>query len=432
MKKATVFTLLFFLCLGAWTQFIYTNATAEARFSRNLQEAERLFEKGILDEALAAYLKCQDLEPENKEVLFQIALLYQKAEEQEKARQFCSKLEKLGENSESLYLLWAETFSAERKYAEAAKILQKGRGEKIEEKKREIDGKYYLKYVPATAWQEWTRAGPQEVATVMGAQRTAAVYTASGRRLFTGNFSWIGGPSEDGTLYPVCEDGQFLFSDENGNRRLVPEQGLFALGPLSSGYAPMATEEGFGFADPGFQPWLQGFEKTYTFQEGLALVRRDAEYSIIDTAGQTVKTLFLSNVVENPYGYSFTEGIFIGISGESYAVYQADGTPLMDFTAEEIRLPAEKGGWLAFRQGSLWGFADWTGKVQIQPTFTDAKSFSEGYAAVKKGEKWGYINLAGAWVIPPTFEDAGTVSREGTAFVKTAGGVNLLKLYKYE
>ncbi|HPZ00311.1 MAG TPA: hypothetical protein PLS28_02455, partial [Clostridiales bacterium] len=157
MKKATVFTLLFFLCLGAWTQFIYTNATAEARFSRNLQVAERLFEKGILDEALAAYLKCQDLEPENKEVLFQIALLYQKAEEQEKARLFCSKLEKLGENSESLYLLWAETFSAERKYAEAAKILQKGRGEKIEEKKREIDGKYYLKYVPATAWQEWTR-----------------------------------------------------------------------------------------------------------------------------------------------------------------------------------------------------------------------------------------------------------------------------------
>ncbi len=68
----------------------------------------------------------------------------------------------------------------------------------------------------------------------------------------------------------------------------------------------------------------------------------------------------------------------------------------------------------------------------IQPSFADAKSFSEGYAAVKTGDKWGYIDETGTPVIDPVFDEAGPVSKEGTAFVRNSAGVNLLKLNWYE
>ncbi len=432
MKRIVPLVLLFCLCAGGWGKFIYTQANATARFNRQWQQAEELYEKKIPDEALEAYLSCLSMEPKNQKVLQRVSELYLQLKQYEKARKTCETLDSVLPGDADNLLLWADSFLAENRYADAVAVLEKGDAQLLRDKIREIKGQYVLSYVPLSSFQDWCGAGAQMVASVITDSGTAAIYTASGRRLFGGELSWAGGPSEDGSLYPVCQEGQFLFADAEGNRRLVPEQLVSSLGPMASGYAPVSLDGVFGYMDAELHLQELHYAKTYAFQEGYALAQQDGRLVLLDSNLQVVRSCPFSSVVEDPYGFSSTYGVIIGNSNGQWSFYGPDGEVLSSFTAEEIRLPQERKGLLAFRQGSLWGFADQQGNVIIQPSFADAKSFSEGYAAVKVGDKWGYIDDSGTPVIEPVFDEAGPISKEGTAFVRNSAGVNLLKLSWYE
>lgn len=432
MKRIIPLVLLFCLCAGGWGKFIYSQANATARFERQWQQAEELYEKKIPDEALEAYLSCLSMEPKNQKVLQRVSELYLQLKQYEKARKTCETLETVFPGNADNLLLWADAFLAENRYADAVSVLAKGDAELLQEKLREIKGQYVLSYVPISSFQDWCGAGAQMVASVITEAGTAAIYTASGRRLFGGELSWAGGPSEDGSLFPVCQEGQFLFADAEGNRRLVPEQLVASLGPMVSGHAPVSLDGAFGYMDTELHLQEMNYAKTYAFQEEYALAQQDGGWVLLDSNLQVVRSCPFSSVVEDPYGFSSTYGIIIGSNNGLWSLYGPDGEALSSFAAEEIRLPQERNGLLAFRQGSLWGFADQRGNVVIPPSFADAKSFSEGYAAVRIGDKWGYIDDSGTPVIDPVFDEAGPISKEGTAFVRNSAGVNLLKLNWYE
>jgi hypothetical protein len=59
-----------------------------------------------------------------------------------------------------------------------------------------------------------------------------------------------------------------------------------------------------------------------------------------------------------------------------------------------------------FREGSLWGFRETTGKTVISAQYDSAGSFSEGLARVKVNGKWGFVNTLGEMVISPQFDQA--------------------------
>ncbi len=432
MKRIIPFVLLFCLCVGGWGKFIYTQMNATARFNRQWQQAEELYEKKIPDEALEAYLSCLAMEPKNQKVLQRVSDLYLQLKQYEKARKTCETLETVLPGDTDNLLRWADSFLEESRYADAVAVLEKGNAKALQEKIREIKGQYTLSYMPISYFLDWCGAGTQMVAAVVTDTGTAAIYAASGRRLFGGDFSWAGGPSEDGSLYPVCQEGQFLFADAEGNRRLVPEQLISSLGPIASGYAPVSLDGMFGYMDTELQLQEVRYSKTYAFQEGYALAQQDGGLVLLDGNLQVVLSCPFSSVVEDPYGFSSTYGVMVGNDNGLWSLYGPNGEALSSFSAEELRLPQEKNGLLAFRQDSLWGFVNQQGSVVIQPSFADAKSFSEGYAAVKIGDKWGYIDETGTTVIDPVFDEAGPISKEGTAFVRNSAGVNVLKLNWYE
>lgn len=55
---------------------------------------------------------------------------------------------------------------------------------------------------------------------------------------------------------------------------------------------------------------------------------------------------------------------------------------------------------------SAWGFCDRSGKMVIQPRYSDALSFSEGLAPVCKNKKWTYIHPDGTNAMPTEFDQA--------------------------
>jgi hypothetical protein len=78
--------------------------------------------------------------------------------------------------------------------------------------------------------------------------------------------------------------------------------------------------------------------------------------------------------------------------------------------------------YLAFaKKGDKYGYIDTKGNWVIQPTFKDAKMFSEGLAAVKMENEYGYINKSGKFITEQIYTNA-LEFRDGYAIVKKAGG----------
>jgi hypothetical protein len=58
---------------------------------------------------------------------------------------------------------------------------------------------------------------------------------------------------------------------------------------------------------------------------------------------------------------------------------------------------------LVIQVGNLYGYADPTGKIRIEPQFQEARPYYEGLAAVKRGGKYGYIDKMGKIIISYRF-----------------------------
>jgi hypothetical protein len=79
----------------------------------------------------------------------------------------------------------------------------------------------------------------------------------------------------------------------------------------------------------------------------------------------------------------------------------------------------EKGAGPLFRvhRGHKWGFMDRTGKIVIEPQFSDASDFFDGLAKIVTAHKSCFIDEKGKVVIPCNFDGAGDF-REGLAPVR--------------
>jgi len=88
---------------------------------------------------------------------------------------------------------------------------------------------------------------------------------------------------------------------------------------------------------------------------------------------------------------------------------------------------------ITLEQTYKYGFLDESGKLAINPSFEEARNFSEGMAAVclgigcyytldrkDKSRKWGYIDKAGSIIIPAQFDEAYDF-KEGLASVSVGG-----------
>jgi hypothetical protein len=118
------------------------------------------------------------------------------------------------------------------------------------------------------------------------------------------------------------------------------------------------------------------------FDQGLAVVRENSEYHVIDKRG---RTLAQPNYLQ---------------------LYDGVGT------LHEGLIPVSK--------NKKWGYAKATTEEAIPPQFEDVESFQEGLGAVKVGELWGFVGKNGMMVIPAQFEEVGDFS-EGLAPVKIKG-----------
>lgn len=179
------------------------------------------------------------------------------------------------------------------------------------------------------------------------------------------------------------------------------------------------------------------YNKVYDFSEGLAVVRNDNGWGVINTTGKEVipcgglncdyvgdgfhdGCLSVGNVYDN-YGEGFrVEWSFVDVTGRTIIPSATKRTYSQGWGIDEDQT------WIRFHEGlaRVWidgkcGFFDTTGKEIVPCKYDEAShaGFSEGLAAVELNGEWGFVDKTGKEVVPPKYDSASDFS-EGLAAVK--------------
>ena len=82
--------------------------------------------------------------------------------------------------------------------------------------------------------------------------------------------------------------------------------------------------------------------------------------------------------------------------------------------------------------GLSFGYIDETGAYAVEPVYSEARTFREGYAAVKNiSDRWGYVDRNGETVIPMDFDEAFDFT-EGIARVRRGKKYGFIKITETE
>lgn len=179
---------------------------------------------------------------------------------------------------------------------------------------------------------------------------------------------------------------------------------------FSNGVAWVKIDGKWGLIDKsGKEVVKPKYDEAGNFSEDLAWVKLNEKYGFIDNSGK--------EVIKPKYdgAGNFSEGL---------AGVKIDGKwGFIDKIGKEVVKPKYDWG-ESFRAGlakvkldGKWGFIDKTGKEVVKPKYDRADSFSEGLASVKLDGKYGFIDKSGKEVVKPKYDRAGDFS-EGRAWVK--------------
>ena len=163
---------------------------------------------------------------------------------------------------------------------------------------------------------------------------------------------------------------------------------------------------------------------------GVAAVKSDDKWSLIDTKGKKVTKDKYDSVVMDSKGIVCRNDRVFAKQNGYYYLFDSKGNKVVKTKFDDARLFADD-GYAAVCVDGKWGFVDKDGKQVIKPQFNEAHSFSNGLAAVRFSNGWGYVDEKGNKVIETGFDDACDFNEQGKTFVKTDDKWQVLTLYLY-
>lgn len=226
-------------------------------------------------------------------------------------------------------------------------------------------------------------------------------------------------------ISPYSDDGSALFRTEETSRlldaRLVVQaiisEDISEARACGDNLLPIFADGKWCYLDCENESLRAGqYDDASSFQDGTAVVRQGAAWTLIDMDGNTaVEHPFTDIKLHGNGDYSYG-GLMIACADGQWGIYQSNGTEVADFSARDMDVYL--GDYIAYQDASgLWGFVDRKGNIVIEPRFAQAKSFSGGLAAVFDGSSWGFVNNKGELAVDYQFADAGYFSGKGVCLV---------------
>lgn len=242
------------------------------------------------------------------------------------------------------------------------------------------------------------------------------VYSKDEGYLLETDYVYVGSCSEDGTVLVTGEDSRII--DGNGVVLGIFEEKITDAGIMSEGLIAATTGQTYSYYNDLAEKQFGDYEEAGAFQNGKAAVKKDGKWMLINDKGENESELY-EEIVLDLYGrYIVNDRILIKTSNGKYQLCDEklkkkatlDCTDIDVYTEDKL---------IAVCQDGKWGYMNDDGKIVIKPTYSDAKSFSNGLAAVCQNGKWGFIDAENNLVIDYQFTEVGYLNAQGICPVRT-------------
>lgn len=227
----------------------------------------------------------------------------------------------------------------------------------------------------------------------------------------------------------VIKDKEAYYIDQGENKYLGTTEEYDRIWSMNEGKGVWKKGNTYGYINNIFKKTLGTYQNATSFLDGVAAVRNEDQWYLIDQEGNRIGKRTYQNVLVDEDNFCSSQGRIFVSEGEGYYLVDTAGKKQGKALYEDAK-PFFKEGLTAVKKDGKWGFADTSGKLVIEPQYEDARPFGYGVAAVKSGGLWGFISRTNRMVIKPQFDDAGCFTENAMAPVKEEENWYYIKIYK--
>lgn len=231
------------------------------------------------------------------------------------------------------------------------------------------------------------------------------------------------------------KEGECYFVDFYGNKSGVTSRSVDSLSLLSNGFCAISVGERYDYADSSLEvPEELRFEEATAFAEGVAAVKADGKWGLIDAEMEYIVQPQYEDVLLTQFGTCVSAGVIFAREQEGYVMLDIRGERLNEYVFEEVCPFCPSGQPAAVKLNGEWTFVKNTGELfPLETKLSGAKSFDNLLAPVTvDGILWGYMDGYGNIVIEPQFDDCRQFSPYGIAPVKNEDTWSMVQLLRYQ
>ncbi len=240
------------------------------------------------------------------------------------------------------------------------------------------------------------------------------IYNIGEGYMLTNEYEYVSQCNKDGIFVVTGEDSRIMDATRmvlGIFKEKITDAGLFA-----DDLIPACSDGKYKYYNDLAEAQFGDYEMASAFQNGVAAVKKDGKWYLIDKKGK-VKSDAFDEIVLDYLGRYMIDDVIVAKSDGKYGLYDENMKLKTSLDCSDIDCYTSDKK-IAICKDGKWGFVNSSGKVIIEPTYENAKSFSNGLAAVMKDGKWGFINSDGTLVIECEYAEVGYMNEDGVCPVR--------------
>ena len=414
----------------SWYMLISDSINSDAEYNKYIKTARNYAEDGITKYAIENYILALEIK-ETSDIYKEVAEYYKSQEKMSDYLEWCEDFwDKYPTNAEAYEcVLDAYLYELDYEACYDALIMADKRSvksDKIEKVREEI---YYAYELEFNSYEE-VGTYSNNYCPVKNDNMWGYVDRYGHVRVGT-KYTKVGAYTQSAFTSVVNSEGEAYFIDKAGSKVMVSKEKYKSFGLLVDGKIAAEKENGkYVYVDTEFKELFGDYAFASTFNNGIAAVKSDDKWKLIDSEGKSITNTEYLDVKLDEKQIAFrNERAFVSKENGKYIMIDTNAKQVGKLEFEDAMVFVSEAP-TAVKVDGKWCFIDLNGKLISKKHYEDARPFSNGLAAVCINGLWGFVDEKEVIAIEPCFYGAKEFNEIGSCFVKEMDEWKLLKLYR--
>lgn len=411
------------MLIVSWKNLLGYYSSITETYQSHIKKAEAYMEKKIYIDAVGEYELALQVKSDDYDIAMKIVDLYDELKNESGWIKACQNAISADKLQQEPYIRLVNYYMENAKLQDAYSVLKEAEKNlkdltEIHTRILDIKGRYSLENmryesIMPFGYSDNLKTGYAVVS--LGGQK--GIIDTDRDIVVSIKYDNIGIPGQDVT--PICQENEWFYINEDGYRKLVPDHPAEYLGTFHDNYAPAKINGYYGYLDKKMQEYHFEYEYAGCFANGIAAVKRDGKWAVINTSFENVIGFDFDEILMDDYGFCSTYGVFFASQGGKYYLYDTNGNCISESFDDACLFASDEPA--AVKKDGKWGFISKSGEIVTEFKYENAVSFNLGYAPYCEKNKWGCIDEKGDVLIEPTFDSMQSFSHNGYALAELDG-----------